>query len=139
MCIRDRHYRYLDVEKMHQAAQYLFGEHDFTSYRALGCQAKNPIRKIFKISVKRKNDLIVIDVTANAFLHHMVRNIVGVLISIGANHQSPEWSQEVLLAKDRTLGGVTAPPYGLYFMEATYPDHFEIPKQLSSPFFLYTQ
>lgn len=132
------HYRYLDAARMQQGAQYLLGEHDFTSYRALGCQAKNPVRKILHISVARINDLIILDVTANAFLHHMVRNIVGVLINIGAGHQEPIWAQQVLQVKDRTLGGVTAPPYGLYFMEASYPKHFEIPAQLSGPFFLNT-
>jgi len=132
------HYRYLDAERMQQGAQYLLGEHDFTSYRALGCQAKNPVRRITHISVTRSSDLIILDVTANAFLHHMVRNIVGVLINIGAGHQEPIWAQQVLQVKDRTLGGVTAPPYGLYFMEASYPEHFEIPAQLSGPFFLNT-
>lgn len=130
------HYRYLDVEQMRQAAQFLIGEHDFTSYRALGCQAKNPVRTITKISVRRHHDIIIVDVTANAFLHHMVRNIVGVLINIGAGHQEPIWAQQVLHAKDRTLGGVTAPPYGLYFMEAAYPAHYNIPSQSSGPFFL---
>ncbi len=75
----------------------------------------------------RKNDIVIIDITANAFLHHMVRNIAGVLIDIGSGNHEPIWTQEVLHAKDRTLGGVTAPPYGLYLMSVTYPDKYEIP------------
>lgn len=130
------HYRYLDADKMQQGADYLLGEHDFTSYRALGCQAKNPIRTLHRLSVSRHDDLIVVDVTANAFLHHMVRNIVGVLINIGTGYQEPVWAQEVLLAKDRTLGGITAPPYGLYFVEARYPEAYGIPRQVPGPFFI---
>lgn len=130
------HYRYLDHLRMDEAAQYLRGEHDFTSYRALSCQAKTAIRTISKISVTRKDELVIIDVIANAFLHHMIRNIVGVLISVGAGSQEPIWTQEVLQAKDRTLGGVTAPPYGLCFIAANYHDDYKIPTQLPSSYLI---
>ena len=117
----------LDVERMHEAAQHLVGTHDFSSYRALGCQAKSAIREMRSINVTRRGELIFIDVYANAFLHHMVRNIAGVLITIGKGEQSIDWSREVLELRDRTLGGVTAPPQGLYLTEVEYPEQFEVP------------
>ncbi len=120
-------YRPLDVALMQQAAQHLVGEHDFSSYRAMACQAKSPIRTIHKVEVSRQNEMVFIDVEANAFLHHMVRNIAGVLMTIGCGEQKPRWADEVLAHKDRRLGGVTAHPSGLYFMGVNYPDEFEIP------------
>lgn len=110
----------LNAKYMQQAADYLVGEHDFTSYRALACQAKNPIRTITKLEVIREGSLVILDVTANGFLHHMVRNISGVLMSIGKDEHSPEWAHEVLMKKDRANGGVTAPSQGLYFMSVEY-------------------
>jgi tRNA pseudouridine38-40 synthase len=121
-------YRQLDDKLMHEAAQLLIGEHDFTSFRSVECQSKSACRRIRQISVRRSNDLIIIDITANAFLHHMVRNIAGVLISVGSGKNPVNWVQEVLLAKDRRLGAETAPPYGLYLMDVSYPKEFEIPK-----------
>lgn len=129
-------YRPLDVERMQQAAVHLAGEHDFTSYRAVQCQAKNPVRTIEHLRVSQHGDLIVIDVKANAFLHHMVRNIAGVLMAIGCGKQEPNWSKVVLEAKDRAKGGVTAPPYGLYFVDVGYPAEFELPAAPDSPFFV---
>ncbi|OGT21979.1 MAG: tRNA pseudouridine(38-40) synthase TruA [Gammaproteobacteria bacterium RBG_16_57_12] len=121
-------YRPLDAGLMQESARYLLGEHDFSSYRALACQAKSPVRTIYKIDVQRRNELVIIDIQANAFLHHMVRNIVGVLCAIGAGERPSLWSKEVLERRDRTLGGVTAPPSGLYLMEIQYPEHFGIPR-----------
>lgn len=121
-------YRPLDVSRMQEAASHLIGQHDFTSYRALACQAKSPERNLFRLEVNRRHDLITLDLGANGFLHHMVRNIAGVLMTIGAGLQEPDWSRQVLLYRDRTLGGITASPHGLYFMAATYPDKFEIPR-----------
>lgn len=121
-------YRPLDEMRMGQAASYLIGEHDFTSYRAQACQAKHPVRTIQQLDVYKKDDLIVIDVEANGFLHHMVRNIAGVLITIGAGERPALWAKEVLEARDRTIGGITAPPHGLYFMEVKYPERFTIPR-----------
>ena len=119
--------RPLNVEAMHIAAQFLVGEHDFQSYRAQSCQAKSSIREIYEISVQRRDNLVIIDIHANAFLHHMVRNITGVLMRIGVNEQPPVWAKEVLLAKDRTIADVTAPPHGLYLMRVTYPEHYQFP------------
>ena len=118
----------LDADLMHQAAQYLVGKHDFSSYRAQGCQAKSPIRDMYSINVIRKGDLLIIDVAANAFLHHMVRNIAGVLMTIGQGEQPVDWTREVLEYKDRKLGGVTAPPQGLYLTRVIYPEEFGIPE-----------
>ncbi|MCG7945772.1 MAG: tRNA pseudouridine(38-40) synthase TruA, partial [Candidatus Thiodiazotropha taylori] len=103
----------LDEQAMHRAAQSLVGTHDFSSYRALGCQAKHPVRTVHSLSVSRQGEMLSIEVHANAFLHHMVRNIAGVLIAIGKGEQSESWADEILALRDRTLGGVTAPPQGL--------------------------
>ncbi len=95
----------LDTERMQSAAQYLVGEHDFTSYRAVGCQSKSVIRVVEFIRISRAADFVYIDVKADAFLHHMVRNIAGVLLAVGAGRQPPGWAREVLDARDRTWGG----------------------------------
>ncbi len=121
-------YRPLDEQRMQEAAQCLVGEHDFTSYRAQGCQAKSPVRTVLSVNVSRHGELIFIDIEANAFLHHMVRNIAGVLISIGAGEKPVEWSSDVLRACDRAKGGVTAPPSGLYLTGVGYPDEFTLPQ-----------
>lgn len=116
------HWRYpLDVERMHQAAQNLLGEHDFTSFRASSCQAKTAQRNISAISVLRQGDVVSIEVTANAFLHHMVRNIAGVLIEIGQGRQPVEWTKTLLDVCDRSAASITAPPQGLCFMRVGYP------------------
>lgn len=120
-------YRAFDEARMAVAASSLVGEHDFTSYRALACQAKTPVRTLYHLDVTRQDDLLFIDVAANGFLHHMVRNIAGVLMAIGAGEREPAWARQILDMRDRTAGGVTAPPYGLYLMEVHYPDNFAIP------------
>lgn len=117
----------LDETLMQRAADHLVGTHDFSSYRAIGCQAKSPVRTISRLTVSRNEDRIIIEVSANAFLHHMVRNIAGVLITIGRGEEPVDWSMEVLNHRDRTLGGVTAPPQGLYLVHVGYPDTFELP------------
>ncbi|MGB0734054.1 MAG: tRNA pseudouridine(38-40) synthase TruA [Pontibacterium sp.] len=129
-------YKTLDVERMHQAGQCLVGEHNFNAYRAVNCQAHSPVRTVKHLNVYKTGDLIVIDVRANAFLHHMIRNFAGVLMSIGAGEADIGWAQEVLDSQDRRQGGVTAPPYGLYFVDVTYPDEFELPPSDIGPFFL---
>lgn len=121
-------YRSLDVGKMACAAECLVGEHDFTSYRAVACQSKSPVRTVQELNVKRCGDLVILDIQANAFLQHMVRNIAGVLMAIGMGKQPIEWAHDVLEKKDRTLGGVTAPPNGLYLVDVNYPATFSIPK-----------
>ena len=117
----------LDLERMKTAASALVGEHDFSSFQAQGCQAKSPVRTIDKLELYSRGPLIVMDIQANASLQHMVRNIAGVLMAIGCNKKPVEWVNEVLALRNRTLGGVTAPPFGLYFMKVQYPDQFHIP------------
>ncbi len=120
----------LEVDAMNEAGKALVGTHDFSSYRALGCQAKSPVRTIYSLDVSRSRHYIYLDITANAFLHHMVRNIVGVLVAIGSARREVSWATEVLERKDRRQGGVTAKPDGLYLSKVSYPDRFELP---SSP------
>ena len=118
----------LDEKRMNQACKHLLGEHDFTSYRALACQAKHAKRTIEHLSVSRQGEYVYIDIRANAFLHHMVRNIAGVLISIGQGEQSTSWTGELLAARDRSIGGVTAKASGLYFLSAHYPEQYKLPE-----------
>jgi tRNA pseudouridine38-40 synthase len=117
----------LDIELMRAGAAHLIGKHDFTSYRSLACQAKNPVRDLRRLDVSRQGDFVVIDVEANAFLHHMVRNLAGVLIAIGRGEEETSWSRQVLDARDRALGGVTAPSAGLYLVEVGYPAEHILP------------
>lgn len=124
------HYRALDSEKMGEAAAYLIGEHDFTSFRSSDCQSLSPMRHVKKISVTRHKGHIKIEITANAFLHHMVRNIAGVLMTVGNGKQEASWVKQVLEAKDRRLGAETAPPYGLYLTYVQYPSVHQIPESM---------
>ena len=117
----------LDDLRMQQAAQNLLGKHDFTSYRTVACQAKSPVRTLYKLEVTREGEFIHLDLQADGFLHHMVRNIAGVLIKIGAGEAGVEWSREVLEHKNRCLGGVTASSKGLYLKKISYPDEFNLP------------
>ncbi len=126
----------LCVPSMQTAANFLVGKHDFTSFRGSQCQAKTPIRTIHAIDISRKDELIVLQVTANAFLHHMVRNITGSLIAVGKQKSTPAWIKEVLEAKDRRLAGVMAPAQGLYLENVSYPDCFCLPELFSKPWFL---
>jgi len=128
-------YAALDVDRMETAAGYLRGEHDFTSFRAVACQAHSPVRTITHLSVCRRGDFIYLDVKANAFLHHMVRCIAGVLIAIGRGEQSPPWVGELLEAKDRRLSGMNGPPGGLYLVAVHYPAQFELPADYRVPAF----
>lgn len=123
-----RVYLPLDIRPMRQAAGYLIGEHDFSSFRAQGCQSKSPNRYLHFIHVQREGERVTIDLCANAFLHHMVRNIAGVLIDVGTGKQPASWVADVLRARDRAQGGVTAPPDGLYFAGVHYPDVFGLPR-----------
>ena len=123
----------LDVARMQAGAEYLLGTHDFSSFRAVRCQAKSPIKTLHELSVSRSGDYVAIDVYANAFLHHMVRNIAGVLMTIGSGEREPEWAGEVLTYRDRALGGVTAPADGLYFVHAEYPARFDLPPSPQLP------
>lgn len=117
----------LDAERMHEAAQALLGEHDFSSFRAVGCQAKTPVREIHRLEVSRRGSEVVVDIEANAFVYHMVRNIAGTLIPVGKGEKPVSWPGEVLAATDRTVAGPTAPAEGLYFVAPSYPDYPQLP------------
>ncbi len=117
----------LNAVHMHSASQYLLGEHDFSAFRAAGCRANSAIRKIIKISVERKGDWIIFKVTANAFLQHMVRNIVGSLVSVGTGDKDYSWFLETLKSCDRKKAGIAAPPHGLTLVSVDYPLSAGIP------------
>ncbi len=117
----------LDANKMQQAADHLLGEHDFSAFRAAGCQASTPVREIHEFNVTRNEDWISIDVTANAFLQHMVRNIAGLLVKIGQGDEEPAWAREVLDSRDRAKGGMTAPAHGLTLTRVDYPERDDLP------------
>jgi tRNA pseudouridine38-40 synthase len=126
----------LDAVLMQEAAQALIGELDFTSYRAVACQSLTPMRNVHFIEVSRRGDMVIIDIQANAFLLHMVRNIAGVLLAIGAGRQPVDWARQVLAAKDRRVGAATAAPDGLYLVGVSYPAHFQLPHSEPGPYFL---
>lgn len=119
----------LDEDRMRTAAAHLLGEHDFSSFRAAECQARTAMRQMHEIAVERSGERIVLTVCANAFLHHMVRNIAGVLIAIGCGERPTEWAAEVLEARDRTKGGVTAAPGGLYLAGIRYTPSLALPSE----------
>ncbi len=120
--------KHLDLERMYASSRCFLGEHDFSSYRAAACQAKSPVREIRRFDIRREGALIVLEIEANAFLYHMVRNMAGVLMAIGRGSEDIEWAEQVLDARDRTAGGVTAPAAGLYLVDVEYPEHFQLPK-----------
>lgn len=126
-------YAPLDADAMHQAAQALIGEYDFSSFRAAGCQARHAVREIMEVRVSRQQDFIHVDIVANAFLHHMVRNIVGSLLKVGAAERPVTWIATLLAQRDRTLAGMTAPAAGLYFVYVDYPAHFGLPTTYTLP------
>jgi tRNA pseudouridine38-40 synthase len=117
----------LDTAAMHDAAQQLAGEHDFSAFRAAECQSRTTRRRIDSISVRSDGALATIQITANAFLHHMVRNIVGTLVPVGTGEQPPSWVGEALASRDRARAGITAPAHGLYLERVHYPPACGIP------------
>jgi tRNA pseudouridine38-40 synthase len=117
----------LDVAAMHEAAQALAGEHDFSSFRAVECQSPTPMRHIDAIVVSGDGALVTIEITANAFLHHMVRNIAGSLMQVGEGRRSPNWIGQILAARDRSRAGITAPAAGLYLWKVRYPASLQVP------------
>lgn len=128
--------RPLDESAMHRAGQALLGEHDFSAFRDSQCQAPTPIRTVHALSVVRHGEQIVLDITANAFLHHMVRNIAGTLMEVGLGLQAESWVGDVLRAGLRTQAGMTADAGGLYFLGPQYPAPFSIPPPPAIGFFL---
>ena len=128
--------RRLNPAVMEKAAQALLGEQDFTSFRAAGCQSKSSFRNVEHVHVRAQGSFLVLDIKANAFLQHMVRNITGALIEIGLGERSSSWLEELLEAKDRNLAGVTAPPDGLYLVAVDYPNKFGLSESQRFPLFL---
>lgn len=124
-------YDALDIGNMQTAAKALVGRHDFSAFRAAGCQASTPIREITALSLERQGSWIQLEVTANAFLQHMVRNITGTLVAVGRGDERPEWVAEVLESRDRKAGGMAAPPHGLTLIDVTYPPEYELPENFS--------
>ena len=117
-------YEPLNIDMMHTASRCLLGEHDFSAYRSSVCQAKSALKTIYQLDIERRGEYVILQIEANAFLHHMVRNIAGVLTAIGSGQQPEAWCKEVLDAGDRTLGGVTAKASGLYLTGVGYPEKF---------------
>jgi tRNA pseudouridine38-40 synthase len=125
----------LDADLMHAAAQALLGEQDFTAFRAASCQSPTAMRNVSEVTVQRRGQLVIIDIEANAFLHHMVRNIAGSLISVGNGRHTIEWIGELLAGRDRSVAADTAAPHGLYLAGVRYPQEFEIPGVSMGPIF----
>jgi tRNA pseudouridine38-40 synthase len=123
----------LDAARMHEAAQALVGEHDFSAFRTVHCQANRPVRRVERIAVTRDGERVVIEVQANAFLHHMVRNIVGSLLPIGRGEADTAWLATLLAGRDRSVAGPTAVAHGLVFVAPVYPAHFGLPAEASVP------
>lgn len=122
----------LDADRMHAAAQFILGEHDFSSFRSSECQANHALRYLKQLDIHRNQDRIIIDVKANGFLHNMVRILTGCLLAIGRGDKPVSWMAELLNARDRKLAGVTAPPNGLCFLQPSYPEEFGVPDFESS-------
>jgi tRNA pseudouridine38-40 synthase len=117
-------YRRFNVTRMRSAARTLLGRHDFSAYRAAACQAHSPVRELRRLDIQQLDGWIWFDLLADAFLQRMVRNIVGVLLAIGAGEKEMDWAELVLQSRDRTQGGITAPAAGLYLVNAIYPDTY---------------
>ncbi|CEN32313.1 tRNA pseudouridine synthase A [Candidatus Westeberhardia cardiocondylae] len=126
----------LNIQNMNFSAKYLLGEKNFVSFRSSKCQSKTSWRNIYLLQIKSINNYIIIDIKANSFLHHMVRNIVGSFIEIGKEKQTKHWIQELLKNKNRKLAGPTAPAKGLYLVEIKYPTKFNLPITPIGPLFL---
>lgn len=122
-------FRPLDVDRMREGAAHLLGTHDFSAFRAAGCQAKTPVKEMVKIDIERRGDLIVFTLAASAFLHHMVRNIVGSLIVVGNGNMPPAWMAELLAGRDRSKAAPTFMPDGLYLAHIAYEPHWQLPQQ----------
>ena len=122
-------FRPLDTQAMVDAGRHLLGEHDFSSFRAAGCQAHSPIRTVSHFALGSSGSYIWFDISANAFLQHMVRNIAGGLIEVGCGKRNVDWFETLLELKDRTKGGVTAVPNGLYLTGVDYPGEYDLPSR----------
>jgi len=128
--------RLLDEQSMHDAAQSLLGERDFSAFRAASCQSASPMRNVQSLDVYRRGELVVVDIKANAFLHHMVRNLVGSLMAVGMGRRDADWLAGLLAGRDRSLAAETAPADGLYLVEVDYPPQFGLPATPYGPLLL---
>ena len=126
----------LDTQLMHREAQCLLGEQDFSAFRAAACQSTSPMRDVRAVTVSRAGDLVVIDITANAFVHHMVRNIAGSLMAVGSGRRPEGWLVQLLAGRDRTVAAETAAPHGLYLVDVEYAPAFGLPKTPHGPLLL---
>jgi len=126
----------LDEQCMHREAQALLGEQDFSAFRAATCQSSTPMREVQSVTVFRRAELVVIDIQANAFLHHMVRNIAGSLMAVGSGRRQEGWIAELLQGRDRRIAADTASPHGLYLVEVLYPPRFDLPATPEGPLLL---
>ncbi len=128
-------HRPMDAGLMQKAARPLLGEHDFSAFRAAACQSRHARRRLLRLEVFERGPFIYLDVEANAFLHHMVRNLAGTLMAVGRGERPVEWPAEVLAGRDRTSGGITAPAEGLYLTRVVYPPAFGLPERGVDPLF----
>ncbi len=126
-------FRPLDVERMQEGARHLLGTHDFSAFRASGCQANTPVKDMHEVSIKRHGDIIVFTLRASAFLHHMVRNIVGSLVYIGTGRNEPDWMRDVLESRSRDVAAPTFMPDGLYFTRIEYDPKWQLPQEAAAP------
>jgi len=126
-------FRPLDVERMIDAARHLIGTHDFSAFRASSCQAKTPVKDMHEVRIERHGDIIVFTLRASAFLHHMVRNIVGSLVYVGLGRQEPDWMLEVLHSRSRDVAAPTFMPDGLYFAKIEYDPRWQLPQEAAAP------
>jgi tRNA pseudouridine38-40 synthase len=118
----------LDADAMRAAARHLEGEHDFSAFRSAECQAKTPVRTLERVAVERRGEHLVFELVADAFLHHMVRNVVGALVYVGKGAHRPEWIGELLASRDRRRAAPTFGPAGLYLADVSYPDRWQLPR-----------
>ena len=118
---------------MREAARLLVGEHDFSAFRAAECQARSPVRELRRVDIERCGDYVVFDFCANAFLHHMVRNLVGALVYVGKGRHGPEWVGEVLAGRDRAAAAPTFDPAGLYLAQIDYAPAWGLPAAHAVP------
>ncbi len=128
-------YRPLNVSRMREALGHLVGMHDFSAYRASACQSKNPVKTLHRLGLSSRGGWVWLDLEADGFLHHMVRNIAGVLLAIGRCEREPDWALSVLQSRDRRKGGITAPPGGLYLTRVEYDADFDLPEPAQPPAF----
>jgi tRNA pseudouridine38-40 synthase len=118
----------LDIDQMRAAAQYLVGEHDFNAFRSAECQAKSPVRELRRLDIRCSGDYVVFELAANAFLHHMVRNVVGSLVYVGKGKHDPAWVASVLASRDRRLAAPTLEAAGLYLAHVSYDEKWRLPQ-----------